>query len=257
MNPVRIGVIAHNVFREVIRDRILYLVGIFALFLLSANYILPEVASIATHKILMDSGLAAIALISLLVTIFVGTGLINKEIEKRTMIVLMAKPVSRTELILGKHLGLTAVVSLLVTIMVVLLVAALSWNQVDYSITAIVLTNLFLILQLSLLVAIALLFGVSTSSLLANLLTFGAFLVGQFSPDLLRLIKLTENETLQRLAKYLYLVLPDLSRLNYRTVAVYDALPDTTTLVLNAGYGILYTLVMLSLTLFIFSRRQF
>ena len=77
MNLRRLCVIASNVFREVLRDRILYLVGVFALIMLMAGRLVPEVASLATSKILMDLGLGAIALISLVVTVFVGSGLIN------------------------------------------------------------------------------------------------------------------------------------------------------------------------------------
>ena len=257
MNPFRISVIAQNVFREVIRDRVLYLVGAFAIFLLLAAQILPEAASIAADKIFLDLGLASIALLGLMVTIFVGTNLINKEIEKRTVIVLLAKPVSRSELIIGKHLGLSAVISLLVAAMTLIYMGILSFKGISYPPLAIVITNLFLILQLSLVVAVAILFGVSTSSLLATLLTLAIFLVGQFSQDLVRLIELTQNASLQQFAKYLYLVLPDLSRLNYRDLAIYNALPDGATLAINAGYGCLYTVLILAIALLIFSRRQF
>ena len=78
MNPFRISVIAQNVFREVIRDRVLYLVGAFAIFLLLAAQILPEAASIAADKIFLDLGLASIALLGLMVTIFVGYSIIQK-----------------------------------------------------------------------------------------------------------------------------------------------------------------------------------
>ena len=85
----------------------------------------------------------------------------------------------------------------------------------------------------------------------------GGVYLGQFSQDLVRLIELTENPNLQRFAKYLYLVLPDLSRLNYRDLAIYNALPDGATLAINAGYGCLYTVLILGIALLIFSRRQF
>jgi ABC-type transport system involved in multi-copper enzyme maturation permease subunit len=257
MNLIRISVIAQNVFREVIRDRVLYLVPAFVLFLGLALKILPEISSIASDKIFVDLGLATTAILGLMVTIFVGTNLINKEIEKRTVIVLLAKPVSRSELILGKHLGLSAVVALLVGSMTLIFMVLLSFNQITYAPLAILLTNIFLILQLSLIVAVAILFGVSTSSLLATLMTFAIFLVGQFSPDLIRLINLTKNPELQKLAKYLYMILPDLSRLNYRDLAVYNALPDATTLAINGGYGLLYTLFILAIAMLIFGRRQF
>ena len=110
----RIVVIARNVFLEVIRDRILYLIAIFALLMVAASFLLPEVAAGAQDKITLDLGLAGIHLLSVIVAVFVGTGLVNKEIEKRTVLVLIAKPVSRAEFLIGKHLGLSAVLAVLI-----------------------------------------------------------------------------------------------------------------------------------------------
>ena len=113
MSLSRIWVVATNVFKEVIRDRVLYLVGLYAILMFAAAALLPSVAANAQDKIILDIGLAGIHLLGLVVTVFVGTGLINKEIEKRTVLVLISKPVSRLEFILGKHLGLSAVLAVL------------------------------------------------------------------------------------------------------------------------------------------------
>src|SRR4028118_1713145 len=102
----RIWAIASNGFREVIRDRVLYLIGFFALLLVLALQLLPEVAATTEDKIFLDFGLAAISILSVVVAIFVGTNLINKEIDKRTVLVLIPKPLNRAEFIIGKHLGL-------------------------------------------------------------------------------------------------------------------------------------------------------
>ncbi|MEM9806134.1 MAG: ABC transporter permease subunit, partial [Cyanobacteria bacterium P01_D01_bin.56] len=102
LNLARIAVVARNVFLEVIRDRILYLAGLFAVLMVLAAVMLPQVAAGTNNKILLDLGLAAINVFTLVVVIFVGTGLVNKEIEKKTVLVLIAKPVSRFEIILGK-----------------------------------------------------------------------------------------------------------------------------------------------------------
>ncbi|NET54404.1 MAG: ABC transporter permease subunit, partial [Merismopedia sp. SIO2A8] len=107
----RIWVIASNGFREVIRDRILYIIGLFALLLIIAQRLLQEVAASTLDKIIIDFGLAAIGILGALIAVFVGTGLINKEIEKRTLLVLIPKPLNRAELIIGKHLGLSAVIA--------------------------------------------------------------------------------------------------------------------------------------------------
>ncbi len=259
MSLVRIWVIASNVFRETIRDRILYLVGLFAIVFLLALLLLPSVAASTEDKILLDVGLAGITLIGLVVSVFVGTGLINKEIEKRTVLVLLAKPVSRSEFILGKHLGLTAVIAVLLALMSAIYLGGLYWQQIAFPLESIAISLLFLLLELSLIIAVALLFGSTMSSLLASLLTFAIYLVGHFSQDLVRLGQLSEQADIQRITNSIYLVLPDLSRLDLKNLAVYgmDALPSTVDLLLNVAYGFLYMIVLLCLATLIFLRRQF
>ncbi|HEY9659917.1 MAG TPA: ABC transporter permease, partial [Allocoleopsis sp.] len=172
MNLHRTFVIASNVFREVIRDRVLYLIGFFAAAMVAATVLLPEVAASTDSQMILDVGLAAISLLGLAITVFVGTGLVNKEIEKRTVYVMVAKPISRTEFIVGKHWGLSAVLALLVGVMTAIYLAVLSLRHIDYPLDSIVLSAGFQFLELSLIAAVAILFGVFTSSLLATMLTF-------------------------------------------------------------------------------------
>lgn len=257
MSLGRVWVIAANVFREVIRDRILYLIGLFALVLGLASRLLPEVASIAADKILIDLGLAAIAVLGVIVAIFVGTGLVNKEIEKRTLLVLLAKPIHRGEFIVGKHLGLSGVLIVLVATMGAIYLGLLHLYGIAFPLQPLLAALGFLWLELSLLTAIALGFGVATSSLLASLLSFGLYLIGNLSPDLVKLAKLTDNPNLKQVVHSLYLVLPDFSRFNLRNEAVYGILPDPSTLLWSGVYGVLYITVVLSVATLIFSRRQF
>ena len=104
MNVIRTVVMAKNVLQEVIRDRILYIIGFYAIILAIAFRVIPKFASVATDKIFLDFGLATMNVLGLIVVIFIGTGLVNKEIEKRTILVLIAKPISRSEFIAGKYL---------------------------------------------------------------------------------------------------------------------------------------------------------
>jgi len=252
-----VGAIAANGFREVIRDRILYFIGFFALLMVIALRLLPQISVGADEKILLDLSLGGIGLLSAVVAIFVGTGLINKEIEKRTVLVLIPKPITRAELMIGKHLGLSAVLVVLVAVMGVIGFGLLSLNGISYPHGAIALSLLYLVIELSLLVAVALLFGVFTSSILATLLSFGVYLVGHFSRDLLELGNLSDNASVKTFTQTLYLILPDLSRLNFRNEAVYGLLPNVGDLLSNALYGILYTILLLAVATLIFSRRQF
>ena len=259
MNLNRIFAVSNNSFREVVRDRILYIIGFYTVILAIAINLLPEIAAATEDKMFLDLGLAAMSSLSLIIAVFVGTGLISKEIEKKTILMLIAKPVSRNEFIIGKYLGLSTVLTLLVTAMSIIYLIFLEVNNISYSATSIAINAIFLILQLSLISAIAITFGVFTGSILATALTFAVYLMGNITQDLLKLARISENPGLEQITQGLYLVLPDLSRLDLKNEAVYglSALPDTNTLITNAGYSLLYSAMLLGLAAFIFSQKEF
>ena len=257
MNLRRILTVAINVFWEVIRDRILYLIVIFALLMGASVRLIPELAATTQNKIILDIGLAAISILGLIATVFVSTGLVNKEIEKRTVYLLIAKPISRAELIIGKHFGLSAVLAVLVAAMTIIYLAILSLSRIPYPLNSILVALLFIWFELSLVAAIGILLGVFSSSLLATLLTFGVYLMGHSTRDLVALGKLTKNPGIEHLMMGLYLVLPDLARFNLRNDAVYGQVPYLAALITNAGYGLLYGMLLLSIAIGIFSRREF
>lgn len=257
MSLARIWAIAANGFREVIRDRVLYLIGFFALALGIALRLLPEVAATTQDKIFLDLGLAAMGILGVIVAVFVGTGLINKEIEKRTVLVLIPKPLSRAEFIIGKHLGLSGVLAVLVVAMTAIYLLGLRVSSIEYPVVSILVSVLYQFLELSLITAVALMFGVFTSSLLATLLTFGIYMMGHLSRDLVELSKLSENPGIERMTETLYLVIPDLSRLNLKNDAVYGVLPPFPELFLNGLYGLLYIVLLLAIAILIFWQREF
>lgn len=259
MNPARIFVLSNNVFREVVRERILYIIAFYALILGAASHLLPQLAAATEDKMFLDFGFAAMSVLGLIVAVFVGTGMVNKEIEKRTLLMLISKPVSRSEFITAKFLGLSSVLAVLIAAMTAIYLAFLQFIQVPYPLESILLAAVFLFLQLSLISAIAITLGVFTSSLLATPLTFAIYLIGNITQDLLKLGRLSNNPGVERITKGLYLVLPDLSRLNLQNDAVYgfNALPESGTLFTNASYGILYSVMLLAIANFVFSQKEF
>ncbi|MDT9178537.1 MAG: ABC transporter permease [Limnospira sp. PMC 1291.21] len=252
----RIMAIAKNVFWEVMRARVLYILGIFALLMVAAVELMPQVAASLEDKIVLDLGLAAISILSLIVAVFVSTNLINQEIEKRTVYLLISKPVSRPELIIGKHLGLWAVLAVLLVVMTVIYMGVLSLNQIPYPGKSIAISNLFIWIKFGLIGAAGILLGVLTSSLLATLLTFAVYVMGSLSRDLLELGQISDSNTIENVTTAMYVILPDLARLNLKNDAVYADIPDVPILVANAGYGIIYTVLLLALAIAIFSRRE-
>jgi ABC-type transport system involved in multi-copper enzyme maturation permease subunit len=164
---------------------------------------------------------------------------------------------SLTEFIVGKHLGLSAVLVVLMGLMTLIYLVSLSVMRIQYPLSSLLMAALYIFLELSLLTAVAITFGVFTSSLLATLFTVAVYLMGHLSRDLLELGKLTKNPGVERLMSNLYLVLPDLERLNLKNQAVYGLLPDTSTLLTSAAYGVIYTVMLLAIAILIFSRREF
>ena len=257
MNIHCIIAIARNGFREVIRDRILYMIGFFALLLVLASRILPPIAVGADEKIFLDLGIAAISLLGAIVAIFVGTGLINKEIEKKTVLILIPKPITATEFIIGKHLGLSGVLTVLVTTMTAIYFAMIVLLGIDFPAQSLSIAIVYILLELALLTAVAMTFGVFTSSILATLLSFGVYLMGHLSRDLLELGKITENPGIEKITQTLFFILPDLERMNLKNEAVYNILPHTGELINTLIYALLYIVLLLTITITIFSRRQF
>lgn len=257
MNLTRIWVIAKNGFREVIRDRILYFIVFFIILLALALNLLPEIAANTHEKIFIDFGLSAIEIFGVIVAIFVGTGLINKEIEKRTVLVLIPKPLSRTEFIVGKHFGLSGVLAVMTFAMSAIYFGLLTFAHYSYPVIPLLVSIFYLFIELLLIIAVAILFGVFTSSVLATLFSLGIYLMGNISQDLLELGNISKSTSIQAVTETLYVILPDLSRLNLKNEAVYGVLPNTLDLLSNGLYGILYTVVLLGIAIVIFSRRQF
>jgi Cu-processing system permease protein len=257
MNAGRILAIAANGFRETLRDRVLYFLGLAALFLVVAKRWLPEVAAGTETKMFIDLGLGVIAGFSAIAAIFIGTGLMNKEIEKRTVLMILSKPVSRAETIAGKHLGLWGVVGTIAIGMSIIYRVVLGGDGSDFPLGNFFLVLVFLLLEIGVLAAAALMFGTFTNSLVAVILSLSIYLMGHSSQDLVVLGKLSQNPQLEAISKNIYLILPDLSRLNLRNEAVYGLLPSLSELLQNALYAFVYIILFLAIAILIFSRRQF
>src|SRR3954467_10903598 len=182
----RILAIAHNAFREAVRDRILYNLVFFVLLLIAGAIFLGELSDAQESKIITDMGLSAMLLFGAFISIFVGVGLVYKEIERRTIYAIFAKPVGRGEFLIGKYLGLC--LTLLVNVVVMGLGVTLALLKVrrggDPSVLNIWPAILLIYVELMILTAVALLFSSFSSPALSALMTFFVFIIGHFSADL-------------------------------------------------------------------------
>ena len=182
----RIGTIARNAFREAVRDRVLYNLVLFVLLLTAGAIFLGELSGGQEAKIIVDLGLSSILLFGVFIAIFVGVGLVHKEIERRTIYAILSKPIGRGEFLLGKYLGLCLTLLVNVSVMgagvsLALLYVKRGWDPLIVSIWPAV---LLIYLELAILTAVALLFSSFSSPALSALLTFFIFIAGHFSADL-------------------------------------------------------------------------
>ena len=93
-------------FRESVRDKVLYNLVAFAILLMGASYLIGQLTAGQDVKIIKDLGLAATSIFGLFIAVFIGIGLVSKEVERRSIYALLAKPIERYQIVLGKYAGL-------------------------------------------------------------------------------------------------------------------------------------------------------
>ncbi|NNL84639.1 MAG: ABC transporter permease [Myxococcales bacterium] len=256
MNFTRIGAIAANTVREALRHKVLYVLLAFGLVLICSGALLSSLSYVERERILQDIGLGSLRLFGAAIAIFVGVGLIHREVDRRTIFTILSKPVARTEFLLGKFAGLTATLWMQAAIMAatfgvvsLFLGAPLGWGHLAAVLLA--------ALEFSVLVAVATLFSSFTTPLLASLFTAGFYLVGHLTRDLRELGIATKSEQAQRITDTLYMVVPDLERFNVSTEAVHGLPISAEQVGLAFLLACLYCTITLGLASLAFERRDF
>jgi len=255
----RVTAIARNAFREAVRDRVLYNLVLFVLLLTAASIFIGELSGGQERKIIVDLGLSAMLLFGVFIAIFVGVGLVYKEIERRTIYAVFSKPVGRGEFLVGKYLGLclTLLVNVLVMgvgVSLALLYVSRGWDPLIPKIWPAV---LLIYMELMLVTAVALLFSSFSSPALSALLTFLTFVIGHFSADLKSLAVSLGSTSARWLFTGLYYLLPNLANYSFITPAAHGNAPSAAFVFSTALYALVYITVILAAATLIFSRRNF
>jgi len=255
----RIAAIAGNAFREAVRDRVLYNLVLFVLLLTGAAIFIGELSGGQERKIIVDLGLSAMLLFGVFIAIFVGVGLVYKEIERRTIYAIFSKPVGRGEFIVGKYLGLCLTLLVNVVLMgagvsLALIYVSRGWDPLALSIWPAILLIYF---ELMILTGVALLFSSFSSPALSALLTFFVFIIGHFSSDLKNLATSLGSTAARMFFKVIYYLLPNLASYTFITPAAHGQTPTTTSIFAAVLYALLYVVVILATTTLVFSRRNF
>jgi len=252
----RITVIALNTFKENIRDKILYNLVFFGLLMIGSSTLLSTLSMGEQAKIIKDLGLAGINLFGVLIAIFVGIGLVSKEIEKRTIYTIIAKPVPRYQFLLGRYFGLTITLLVNTAIMVVgyvliLLVARIGFDAGLFKAIAMIVVELLVI------VAVAVMFSTFTTTTLSATFSMAIYVIGHMTADLRLLGAKLKGEATTAILDGLYYLLPNLEYFNVKGQAVHGLPIETSYLVFAVAYGMLYSAVILIMACVVFQRRDF
>lgn len=257
--------VARNTYRENIRDRVLYNLILFALVMMVSSIALGQLTLGYERKVIVDLGLTAISVFGTLIAIFIGIGLVHKEIERRTVYTLLSKPIHRWEFILGKYLGLLFTLLVNVSLMMLgLWLSMLYQGGIDAAGYLRIVPAVFLIyISLALTTALALVFSTFSTPALSALFTLFLWIAGHFNYDLLGFARTAEAEVMRLVFHALYYVVPNISNFtaigsrNVIQTAAYFQPMDPAGVVWVAAYGLLYSAALVSVAIVIFARRDF
>jgi Cu-processing system permease protein len=260
--------IALNVFRESVRDRVFYNLLLFAVLLVGASVLVGQMTAGQDVKIIKDLGMAATSLFGLFIAVFIGIGLVWKEVERRSVYSLIAKPVTRPELVVGKYIGLafTLLANVAVMAAVLYLVLAFMYWSAPPSLRAVweapamdpALLKAFLLIyaQLLMVTAIALFFSTFSSPMLSAALTFGFYVIGHFNADLKHFDAVVTSTPLVWTLRALYYLLPNLAPFDVTAQVVHGQPVTAGFMLMTIGYAALYVAFLLTAACVIFSRRD-
>lgn len=261
--------VAVAVFRESVRDKVFYNLVLFALLLIAASILIGQLTAGQDVKIIKDLGLAATSLFGLFIAIFVGTSLVSKEVDRRSIYPLLAKPVRRSEFIVGKYLGLllTLLANLVVMTVAIYTVLFFLARGVPENIQAVwdspamdpaMLKAIALIfVDLALVTALAVFFSSYSSPLLSAVFTLALYVIGQFNADLKHFDTIVKSPGAAAIGKACYYVLPDFAKFDVKLAVVHGLPVPMSYVAAAAAYGAAYIAALIFGAIVIFSRRDF
>lgn len=264
-----IAIVAGAVFKESVRDRVPYSMVAFAVLLIAASYLISQLTAGQDMKIIKDLGLAAISWFGLLIAVFIGIGLVSKEVERKSIFALLAKPLGRGQFVLGKYAGLAMTLVVNLSVMTLAFYAVLFYLDMVASPAAraawpapaldprLSLAVVLIVAELLLVTAVALFFSTFSSPLLSAMFTFGLWVAGHFNADLRNFESVLDVAPVVLLARAAYYLLPNLAPFNIRAEVVHGVPVTAAHVVLTLAYAAVYIALLLVAAIVIFRRKDF
>jgi len=250
--------VAINTFREAVRDRVLYNLVLFALLMIGAAILVGGVSIGIVQLVIINLGLSSISIFGLVMAIFIGVSLVYKEIEKRTLYSLLAKPIQRWQFLVGKYAGLLLTLVVNTAFMTLGLAAAFFYvgGRIERGNLSILTAIYFILLELAMVTAVAMFFSCFSSPMLSTLYTLAIYITGVFANDIHGIGDFTKSPVVLTVTRAIYYLVPNFHNFNAIATAAHgDSIPFAL-IWQNSLYAILYILLLLIASSAIFSRRN-
>jgi len=249
-------VIARNTFREVTRDRVLAGVTVAGLALLVLTQVASPLALGEGRRLTVDLGLSAITVLGFLVVLLVGTSLVGKEIERRTIYNLLSRPISRHVYLIGKWIGLAAALWAVALVLGFALWLVLAVRGIEGHGAAMAQAVYLAGLELSVVTAVAVMFSALSTPVLSALYTLGLYAVGQWTYDL-RAFGAKFPAAVGGMVEACASLAPNLPLFNMRTLAASGTPTTAEHMGIATVYALVYCACALCLATAAFESRDF
>ncbi len=252
----QIWAIAKNTYRETIRDRVLYSLIGFSVLVIAASLLAASVSLGQESRVIQDFGLTAMLVFLLIITVFIGTQLVYREEERKTIYLVLSKPISRDTFYLGKYIGLCLTLATATAIMGIVFISLVAFKT--HTVTAIEIEAIIgLMVESWLLTAVGMLFASFTSPLSSAIYTFALALVGHSSFTIWTLAQKSKSVFLKYVLETVYYVFPNLEKFNFRNDVVFHVPVNFSLAGMALLYFVGYAVVMLALGITVFRKNEY
>lgn len=251
----RSHIVAYYTFREILKSKILVNTIFIGVCLSILTFVAYSFSYGSPARIALDFGVGALSLSTVAIALFFGTSLISDEVNSRTIYLVISRPISRVDFLLGKIVGLSSILFLntlilsVFTLSLYFFIGGVYQNLIFWSI-------LFICVEGIIILLLACLFSLLSNKVLSILTTIGLYIVGHAinSTQLISFVK--ENYLLSKILEMYHFILPAFYKFNLKDYLLYEQTLSNKYLYINFAYGLIYILALLSIMTIVFNKKN-
>lgn len=255
MNTDKIRIIAFYTFKEIFKSKILLNVFFAGVGLMVLTYVATEFTYGVPERVALDIGLGMLSISSLAISLFLGVGLLSKEIDSRTVYMVIARPVHRSSFIVGKLIGLMGIQALNVTLLSLMTIGMTLFLGGEVS--QLILWSIgFVFLESLMLLLVVVLMSLIANNILTTLISVVILLLGHAVKETQNTSFVTANPLLKSMLEFYHFVLPGFYKLNLKDFILYNSSLPSEYLLSSLAYALLYSGFLLCFIIFIFNKKN-